>query len=541
MSEQYPGGFITKAPTEPTANVAKGMWTLSQAAGYRKQNLWPTSPGAPTIGTVTATGLSASVPFTAPADTGSSAITTYTATSSPGGITASSATSPITVSGLTNNTTYTFTVTATNGAGTGPASAVSNSVLISIEPSWLTKTAITGTSSYDNRASNAAGVYQGNAVIGGYIMSSGYQKASLAYFNTNGALQWSNSLSTSSTSNGQIYSTFFDTSGNLYATGITDTLSGGILYKFNSSGTALGEYKINVSEGFTSGVADSSGNIYLVGSTAARLVIIKLNSSFVIQWQRGYTITGPQPSMQPRKITIDSSGNVYATFRWFADSSDIVNEGFPTVIKYDSSGTFQWVRTVSGNDTYKYVQDAGGVTVDSSGNVYYIHTLRNVGFSLPVVTKFNSSGTWQWTKGNGAGNYGYSMAVDASNNIYFAQAQGIFKMTSAGVGIWGMTSNQEMGNLYLDAGTGTGASLYVGGYTDNGWIGYKLPTNTPKTGTYVVGSTTFVLTSVSNTLTDKAVTVSTPGFSSSTTSHTISAAGFSFANAGFTATTTSLN
>jgi hypothetical protein len=157
------------------------------------------------------------------------------------------------------------------------------------------------------------------------------------------------------------------------------------------------------------------------------------------------------------------------------------------------------------------------------------------------VTKFNSSGTWQWTKGNGAGNYGYSMATDASNNIYFAQGQGVYKMDSSGTGIWGMTSNQEMGNLYLDSGTGTGASLYVGGYTDNGWIGYKLPTNTPKTGTYVVGSTTFVLTSVSNTLTDKAVTVSTPGFSSSATSFTISTVGTSFVDAGFTATTVSLN
>ncbi len=87
-----------------------------------------TVPGAPTIGTATAGNAQASVAFTAPAVTGGPSITSYTATSSPGGITGSSASSPITVTGLTNGTAYTFTVTATNSIGTGPASAASNSV-----------------------------------------------------------------------------------------------------------------------------------------------------------------------------------------------------------------------------------------------------------------------------------------------------------------------------------------------------------------------------------------------------------------------------
>ena len=71
---------------------------------------------------------SASVSFTAPAANGGSVITGYTVTSSPGGITATGASSPIVVSGLTNGTSYTFTVHATNAIGSGPESTASNSV-----------------------------------------------------------------------------------------------------------------------------------------------------------------------------------------------------------------------------------------------------------------------------------------------------------------------------------------------------------------------------------------------------------------------------
>jgi hypothetical protein len=126
-------------------------------------------PDAPTIGTATGGNATASVTFTAPSNIGGGAITGYTVVSSPGSITGTGTSSPITVSGLTNGTAYTFTVVATNVYGTSSKSSASNSVTPDVP-------AVTPTVEYLVVAGGAGGAADdgGGGGAGGLRTASGF-------------------------------------------------------------------------------------------------------------------------------------------------------------------------------------------------------------------------------------------------------------------------------------------------------------------------------------------------------------------------------
>ncbi|WP_240472990.1 S-layer homology domain-containing protein [Paenibacillus sanguinis] len=118
--------FTVKAGNNQGISVASLQASATPGAGNVPGVDTPTPP---TNVTAIAGNRQATVRFTAPASDGGSPITSYEVTAEPGGQTVAGAASPIVVTGLSNGTSYTFTVKAVNAVGASVASAASNAVV----------------------------------------------------------------------------------------------------------------------------------------------------------------------------------------------------------------------------------------------------------------------------------------------------------------------------------------------------------------------------------------------------------------------------
>jgi len=112
--------------------AAAVAFTMSAVAGYAAT---PGSPGRPSNLKATAGDTQVSLTWTAPAS-GATAITSYTVTGTPGGISqeVNGATTDTVVKSLANGTAYTFRVAATNTVGTGTLSLAASATPRAVPP-----------------------------------------------------------------------------------------------------------------------------------------------------------------------------------------------------------------------------------------------------------------------------------------------------------------------------------------------------------------------------------------------------------------------
>jgi len=285
--------------------------------------------------------------------------------------------------------------------------------------------------------------------------------------------QWANNIGGNNFSYG--YSIALDGAGNCYITGgfmgtadfdpgpgIANLTSAGnddiFVAKYNSSGVYQWAFKIggvNSDEGF--GIAvDASSNVYITGNfrntidfdpgagtanltpLGSDIFVAKYNSAGVYQW--AFNIGGAGDEGVNSAIAVDGSGNVYITgcFWFTADfdpgpgTANLTATNLDIyVAKYNTSGAYQWAFNIGGGgDDYCLA-----ITTDASSNVYCtgyfegtadfnpgvgVANLTSVGSFDSFVAKYNSSGVYQWAFniGSNSTDFGISIALDGSNNVY---------------------------------------------------------------------------------------------------------------------------
>jgi hypothetical protein len=136
-------------------------------------------------------------------------------------------------------------------------------------------------------------------------------------------------------------------------------------------------------------------------------------------------------------IAVDANGNTYVTGYFLSNTvtfgtDTLIRSGNAGmfVVKYDTSGIVLWARSASGGSNYGYA-----IAVDLNGNSYVTGDFTNslVIFDSDTLTndtsavfgdifivKFDTIGNTIWAKSAGGSDddYGSSIAVDDSNNIY---------------------------------------------------------------------------------------------------------------------------
>jgi hypothetical protein len=353
----------------------------------------------------------------------------------------------------------------------------------------------------------------------------------LVKYDSNGTAQWAQTVSTGNNAS-QFEAVAVDSSGNVYAAGRqsgTGTYNYGngvtaagkysgyniLLVKYDSDGTA--QWARTVSTGnddsqFSAVAVDSSGNVYAAGSqsgtgtynygngvTAAgkysggNVLLVKYDSDGTAQWAR--TVNAGSNHSVFHAVAVDSSGNVYAAggqmgMGTYNYGNNITAQGFYSysyhvlLVKYNSSGTAQWARSVDTGSTGDYNQSSFyAVAVDSSGNVYAAGSHEGTGSynygngvtasgtyssdpSGPdnvILVKYNSSGTAQWARsvsaGNGRSTF-YAMTVDSFGNVYAAGRQSGTSTYNYGDGVTA-TGTQSEENVILTKYNSSGAAQWA--------------------------------------------------------------------------------
>lgn len=292
---------------------------------------------------------------------------------------------------------------------------------------WLSR--YNGPGNYIDNATSIAVDASGNVYVSGYSTGSGsgYDFTTIKYDPT-GVELWVQRYNGSANFGDQVNSIAVDALGNVYITGPSidnGESSNFTTIKYSSSGSQMWVQSYN-GPGNNTDISfdialDNSGNVFVTGSSTGSgsfldYAVIKYNSSGIQQWVQRYNGTGNYVD-QAYSVDVDSQGNVCIT----GTSRETVSGNDCTTIKYNSSGTQQWIQKYNGPGNLN--DQANSLIFDVSGNVYITGSCIDIENNMNFVTvKYNSSGVQQWAQsyvGSGNGiDIAYDITVDPYGNAY---------------------------------------------------------------------------------------------------------------------------
>jgi tripartite motif-containing protein 71 len=195
-----------------------------------------------------------------------------------------------------------------------------------------------------------------------------------------------------------------DSAGNVYVADSNNnriqkfSASGMFITKWGSSGT--GDGQLNMPYGVA---VDSAGNVYVADYGNSRIQKFTANGTFVTKW--GSYGAGDGQFHGPGGIAVDSAGNVY-----------VADYGNSRIQKFTADGTLV---------TKWHLYQPRDITVDASGNVYAINNFYYSGwwsgYYQGIITKFNNNGLWlnQWTISPA---FLQDVCIDGSGDVYVSDS-----------------------------------------------------------------------------------------------------------------------
>jgi hypothetical protein len=343
--------------------------------------------------------------------------------------------------------TSTFTYGSQNTTGT---SAFSNATLVQYDSGGTVQWARTVSSGTNNSVFQA--IYP--SVSFGVVTVVGYQKGAGSYqygaqtiagtggdnaiiirYNDLGAAQWARTIG-AGTGNSQFTGLVLDDSDNSFAVGYqtgTGTYSYG---SQNATGTHTGE----------------------------NALLVKYSSIGTEQWAK--TVAAGANNSRFNAVILDSSNNIYSAgyqtgtgaFTYGTQNSTGSHTGTNVaLVKYDSTGTAQWARTVAagGNNS-----QFNAIARDNSGNIFVAGT--QTGNGVFTYGSINASGAFSGGSNVVIARYnatGTALGVAVTNSG--ASSSTIYGLAAGGGNIYAVGAQNGSGNYTFD--TQTAAGTYAGG------------------------------------------------------------------------------